>query len=273
MPRNPSYSSPSTTWLRAILLGVSLFAMELRAENPAPTAAALAASLSSSLQDGSSVVRLKLEVRQPTAGRPTVLQLQVKSRRTKTATELVYQVLWPKERKGESFLVRKTPGNAASGSIFLLPNTLRPLTAAQLREGIFGSDLTYEDLAENFYAWERQTLVGTENIGRVACQILESKPGKSDNSGYAVVRSWIDPQKMVPMRIEKFVSGGQMARRIETTRVAEDDSDRLVPASFSVQRPGKDSVTELDGSKSRHGVTLTDADFSPEGLRTVTTPR
>ena len=51
--------------------------MELRAENPAPTAAALAASLSSSLQDGSSVVRLKLEVRQPTAGRPTVLQLQV----------------------------------------------------------------------------------------------------------------------------------------------------------------------------------------------------
>ena len=64
-----------------------------------------------------------------------------------------------------------------------------------------------------------------------------------------------------------------MARRIETTRVAEDDTDRLVPASFSVQRPGKDSVTELEGSKSRHGVTFTDADFTPEGLKTMTTPK
>ena len=186
---------------------------------------------------------------------------------------MVYQVLWPKERKGESFLVRKTPGNAATGSIFLLPDTLRPLTGAQLKEGIFGSDLSYEDLVENFYAWEHQKVVGTENIGRVACQILESKPGKGDHSGYAVVRSWIDPKKMVPMRVEKFLNGGQMARRIETTRVAEDDTDRPVPASFSVQRPGKDSVTELDGSKSRHGVALTDADFTPEGLKTLTTPK
>ena len=273
MHLNSFLNSRSATWLRAVLLGSSILGAELRAEDSLPTAAAMAASLSAGLQDGSAVVRLKLDVRQPTAGGKTALQLQIKSRRTKTATELVYQILWPKERKGESFLLRKTPGNSVSGSIFLLPNTLRPLTTAQLKEGIFGSDLTYEDLAENFYTWEHQTVVGTENIGRVACQILESKPGKGDNTSYSIVRSWIDPKKMVPMRVEKFVSGGQMARRIETTRVAEDDTDRLVPASFSVQRPGKDSVTELEGSKSRHGVTFTDADFTPEGLKTMTTPK
>jgi hypothetical protein len=272
MQQNPSFNSRPSIWLRAFLLGISLCSVTVRAEDPAPTAAALAASLSAGLQDGSAVVRLKLDVRQPTAGGTTALQLQIKSRRTKAATELVYQVLWPKERKGESFLVRKTPGNAATGSIFLLPDTLRPLTAAQLKEGIFGSDLAYEDLVENFYSWEHQAVVGTESIGRLTCQILESKPGKGDHSSYSVVRSWIDPKKMVPMRIEKFV-GGQMVRRIETTRVAEDDTDRPVPASLSVQRAGKDSVTELEGSKSRHGVTFTDADFAPEGLKTVTTPK
>jgi hypothetical protein len=272
MKRNPSFSSRSKIWLRAILLGVTVFSVQLRAEDPAPTAAAMAATLSARLQDGSAVARLKLDVSKPGAGGVTALQLQIKSRRTKAATELVYQVLWPKERKGESFLVRKTPGNAATGSIFLLPDTLRPLTAAQLKGGIFGSDLTYEDLVENFYAWEHQTVVGIESIGRLTCQILESKPGKGDHSGYTSVRSWIDPKKMVPMRIEKF-AGTQMARRLETTRVAEDDTDKPVPASLTVQRPGKDSVTELEGSKSRHGVTFTDADFTPEGLKTLTTPR
>ena len=272
MQQNPSYHSKTTHWLRAVLFGVALLGVELHAEDAAPTAAAMAASLSAGVQDGNSVVRLKLDVLQPTAGGATALQLQIKSRRTKAATELVYQVLWPKERKGESFLVRKTPGSAATGSIFLLPDTLRPLTAAQLKEGIFGSDLTYEDLVENFYAWGQQSVIGTENIGRVACQILESKPGKGDHSGYTVVRSWIDPKKMVPLRIEKFV-GAQMARRIETTRVAEDDTDRPVPASLSIQRPGKDSVTEIEGSKSRHGVTFTEADFTPEGLKTLTTPK
>ena len=43
-----------------------------------------------------------MEVRQPAGGTKTVLQLQLKARRTKAATDIVYQVLWPKERKGES---------------------------------------------------------------------------------------------------------------------------------------------------------------------------
>ena len=53
---------------------------------------------------------------------------------------------------------------------------------------------------------------------------------------------------------------------IETTRVAKDDTDRPVPASFSVRRAGQNSTTDLEGSNSRHDVTLSDADFTPEGL-------
>ena len=57
-------------------------------------------------------------------------------------------------------------------------------------------DLSYEDAIENFFAWEQQSLAGTEEVNRTKCEILESKPGKADHSSYARVRSWIDTRKM-----------------------------------------------------------------------------
>jgi hypothetical protein len=229
-------------------------------------AAALSGKLHQAVQDNSSIVRLKLEFNSQ-AGEKVVLQIQAKARRTASATDILYQVLWPKERKGEGFVLRKVPNQAASGSVFTLPDNLRSLTAAQMQEGLFGSALAYEDLVDGFYGWPSQQIVGRENIGRVACHILESKPGKSDRTSYSSVRSWIDVKRMVPVRIEKLGSGGQLIRRITTTRIAKDDINRQVPATFTVHFRGQESETVLEGSNSKHDVSLTDADFAPEALR------
>lgn len=259
----PSFS------LRTAVLGFALLTSLGRAQDTAPNAQDISSKLSTAIQDGSSIVRLKLEMKPAGNGAKTILQLQVKARRTSVATELLYQVLWPKDRKGESFLLRKAPNQAATGTVFTPPNSLKTLSPAQMLDGIFGSDLSYEDLLGNFFSWQNQAIVGTEAVERVQCQILESKPGKSDRSSYAKVRSWIDVKNLVPMRIEKYLPSGQLERRITTTRVAKDDTDRRVPASFIVQSAGKDSTTELEGSNSRHDVTLQDSDFTPEALRAL----
>jgi hypothetical protein len=73
------------------------------------------------------------------------------------------------------------------------------------------------------------------------------------------------------MRIEKLLASGQVSKRIVTTRVAKDDTGRSVASSFSVSRTGHDSVTEIEGSSSRHEVTLSEADFAPEALRSPAT--
>ena len=44
--------------------------------------------------------------------------------------------------------------------------------------GLFDSDLAYQDAVENFFAWKKQAIVGSEAINGVNCQILESKPDK-----------------------------------------------------------------------------------------------
>ena len=202
-----------------------------------------------------------------------MLQLQIKVRRTARTTDAVYQVLFPKDRKGEAVLLHHAGGHPPGGTVFLpSANTLRPLDAAQMKDSLFGSGLSYEDLVDNFYAWGRQTLAGTELIDGVNCLVLESRPGKDDWSDYGSVRSWIDPVRLVPLRVEKYLPSSQLARRIDTTRFAKDDKGRVIPASLAVRLPGRGETTILEGSRSEGGVVYPDAEFTPEGIRQVTPP-
>jgi len=252
----------------AAIIGLTLAFCSRAAEDPSSmTANNLASRLSTLRQDGESYVRLRMEIKGATT---ETLQLQIKARRTNSSSEVVYQVLYPKERKGESVLLRKIRNRPASGSVFVPPNTLRPID--DLKEPLLGSDLSYEDAVDNFFAWDQQVIVGTEEVEGVKCTILESKPGKDEHSIYGSVRSWIDARRLVPLRVEKYASSEKLLRRIDTTRVVAD-AGHQIPANLTVGGARPDSLTLLDGSRIRHNVTFTDRDFTIEGLKEIATPR
>lgn len=251
----------------AIAACLSLDASAWAAESSAPgSAAELAGKLSALQQDGGSYVRLRMEIN---GGSKETLQLQIKQRRTKNASDVVYQVLFPKERKGESVLLRKSGNRMATGSVVVPPNSVRTIDDPQ--EPLFGSDLSYEDVVEDFFAWDQQAIVGTEEVGGVNCQILESKPGKGERSSYGSVRSWIDTRRLLPLRVEKY-AGGQLVRRIETTRVVSD-AGHQIPANLRVMRARSNSSTDLDGSRIKHGIEYSDRDFSIDALKDLAPPR
>jgi outer membrane lipoprotein-sorting protein len=251
----------------ALIFGVlSLTTFGADPEPSVLSASELAARLSAKHQDGTAYIRLRME---QSAG--VALQLHIKSRVSRGNTELIYQVLFPKERKGESVLLRKS-GNQLSGVFFRPPDASRQLTVAQLDEPLFGSDLSYEDVIDSFFTWDQQAIVGTEVVDRVNCTILESKPSKGRRSSYSSVRSWVDPRRLVPLRVEKYSSPGHLTRRFDTTRVVTDDKGRAIPANLTVRGPNG-SVTELDGSRIKHDVKFSDAEFTAEGLKAVTVPR
>ncbi len=238
------------------------------AENPVTIKASeLASQLSALRQNGSSYVRLRLEVKGASS---QTLQLQIKERRTKSGTEVVYQVLWPKERKGESVLLRMVGNRPASGTVFVPPNLVNAID--DLKAPLLGSDLAYADVVEDFFAWDQQMFLGTEEIDRVSCQIIESKPGKADRSIYGSVRSWVDMKRLLPLRVEKYSSSGQLLRRIDSTRVVSDDGG-YIPATLTVSgvRPSASSIFE--GSRIKHDVSFTDRDFTNEGIKDVASPR
>lgn len=251
-----------------VLIGLSLAFSSRGAEKPlALTANELSSRLRELQQDGVSYVRLRMEIRGLTN---EILQLQIKQRRTTNSSEVVYQVLFPKHRKGESVLLRKLGNGPASGSIFVPPNTERSID--DLKEPLFGSDLAYADVIENFFAWEQQAIVGAEKVGDVNCQILESKPGTDERSIYGRVQSWIDVRRLVPLRVEKYAPSGQLLRRVETTRVFADAGHNL-PADLKVSGARPDASTLLDGSSIRRNAIYTDRDFTIEGLKEIESPR
>lgn len=244
------------------LVGVTLHAAEPAA---ATISAAELASKMNAARQGNAVIRARLEVPSPD-GSKRVLQLQIKERRTANAADLAYQVQWPKERKGETVFLHQDSDAPARGSVVAPPAAARVLEASQMGEGLFGSDLSYQDAIENFFAWKDQAITGSETVDGVECQILESKPGKSGVSPYAKVRSWIDVRRLVPMRVEKYSAAGQVVRRIETTYVGRDQRDRFIPAKLTVRSPAKNSITEFDGARIEQGMQFTDRDFSPEAI-------
>jgi outer membrane lipoprotein-sorting protein len=226
----------------------------------------------SSLRDGTSYTRLRLEIKQPVNTTGVVLQLQIKETRVNGANDVVYQVLWPKERKGEGVLLHQAGSSSPTCTLFVLPDKMRTLSGSQLAEDLFGSDLSYEDVIEDFFAWQNQTIAGNEVINGVNCVVLESKPDKADSSGYAVIRSWIDPRRFVPLRVEKYASGGKLVRRIDTTRVVTDDKGRSIPGGLIVHSSRADSLTDLDGSRIKHDVSYSANDFTAQGLRDLSVP-
>src|SRR5262245_56495336 len=156
----------------AAVIGLTLAFSSRAGEGSSPTTAKdVAARLSAIRQRGVSFVRLRMEIKGATR---ETLQIQIKERRTDSSSEVVYQVLFPQERKGESVLLRKIGKGPASGSVFAPPNTVHSID--DLQAPLFGSDLSYEDVIDNHFAWDQQAFVGSGVVNNAKCQILESKP-------------------------------------------------------------------------------------------------
>jgi outer membrane lipoprotein-sorting protein len=229
----------------------------------ADTASELAARLRAK-ESGSMFVRIRMEIG---SGEKQTLQIQIKSRVSEAAGDIVYQILFPKERKGESVLLHRS-GHKFSGTLFTPPNNLKPIGSAEMKQSLFGSDLSYEDIIDSPFAWSQQAIVGTEDMDGTPCQILESKPGKGHISSYSSVKSWVDSRRLVPLRIEKY--DGKVVRRINTTRVLLEGGDSL-PVDLKVYGPGG-SVTHITGSRLKRGVSYADIEFTPEGLKQLNAP-
>ena len=215
-------------------------------------------------ESGSTFVRIRMQG----GSANQTLQVQIKSRVSDAASDIVYQILFPKERKGESVLLHRS-GNKFTATLFKPPDTLKQIGAAEMKQALFGTDLSYEDIIDSPFAWSQQAIVGTQDIDRFPCQILESKPG-GHTSSYASVKTWVDPRRMVPLQIEKYDSSGKVLRRINITRMLLDGGDSL-PADLEVSGP-HGSVTHITGSSIKRGLNFPQAEFTADGLKELKTP-
>src|SRR3954449_2501852 len=108
----------------------------------AQSASDLAAGLRAK-QEGSTFVRVRMQI---SSGQ--ILQVQIKSRVSDAAADIVYQILFPKERMGESVLLHRA-GHKFSGTVFRPPGTIQQVGPGEMNQPLFGSELSYEDIIDS----------------------------------------------------------------------------------------------------------------------------
>lgn len=88
-----------------------------------------------------------------------------------------------------------------------------------LRQSVMGSDLSYEDMTENDHLVDNYhaTVEGSEEINGQQCWIV-SLTAKTDDLAYHSRKIWVDKERWLPVREERFAKSGRL---LKTTSIEE----------------------------------------------------
>jgi hypothetical protein len=207
-------------------------------------------------------VQIRVSMKQ--AGKPT-LQVQVRRRTAANGDDLhLYQLLFPKPRKGEGLALRVAPNGRFSGWSFIPGGKPVALTPADRTKGLFGTDVLIEDLLAEFLDWSNHTSKEKVKLGSADCTVVESIPPKAGTIQRVV--STIEDERLYPRKVEVFGSDNKLLRTVETRKVMRSKSKYYVPVEFSVVNQATGSRTDVAGVGLQDDVTFTDDDFSDAAL-------
>ncbi len=151
-------------------------------------------------------------------GRSPRVRKMITYRKDDKASEVATLIRFtePADIEGTGLLTIDLTGGDSNQWIYL-PAMERVRRIDSNRKGgrFVNSDYYYEDLRDRKVDMDTHHIIGRENIGGVACEILESIPAKPGNSVYTKRISWIDTTTLLPLRIDFFEkSEGQPSKRL-----------------------------------------------------------
>jgi|GEM_PF-1128619 len=233
----------------------------------APDARGLVSAVVRNQRTSGSKARVRLSIEPAEGqGRTRSLQVLIKSRRDGWTHETLVVVMWPRDEKGRAWMIRQTDAGEVGGFRFAPPNEVTPITAAELDDPLFGSDLSVDDFAESFWEWPEQRVAGVEKVGSADCWVVESRT--SDPSvRHPRIRSWLAKDRPIALRVEKSDKNGELRKRLTAGRVVRRDEGGWVVADWMVETLASGSRTRVSGSRSDRDLTLPASEFTPEGIR------
>lgn len=249
-----------------LLLWAALLPPSARAQAPAPppTAKQLIALVVARQHTRGLTARGRLVVTAPSAERRT-LQILIKGRHEGNSGEMLYLALYPQADKGRAVLIRKDGGGNVSGFLREPNGKTLGLTPERMKQPFFGSDITIEDLAEDFWTWPSPKLAGQGTVCRKDCYIVDCRPPKGRDSSHEVVRVWINPETSLPLRIESYLTNGTLVKRTECRKLVKS-GDHWSMEELSVEPAAPGRRTSLDFSKGARDIDVPAYDFTPEGI-------
>lgn len=252
--------------LLPILLALALISPAMKTRAADRAADELIGKVLDSQNTRGTMIRAKLTVEDTASDQKSSAQIRIRIRRERDMTRMLFQVLWPDAHKGEAVCIERTNRGVTGGFIFQPPDKVTPLGGVNMSRAYLDSDLITEDLADEFWLWPSQKIAGEETIRGDVCKIIESRPPGGTKSGYSLVRSWISPEKLLPLRLDKFGRDERLAKRITVQKTARHEGV-WAPMTTFVQTVGKTRLTTLELSRGDRDTEIPIEEFSIERIR------
>jgi outer membrane lipoprotein-sorting protein len=142
------------------------------------------------------------------------------------------------------------------------------ISGHMLKQGMMGSDLSYQDLLESeklndLYNFK---LLGWERYDGVECYVLEAvaKPGK--NVSYPLRKLWVDAADFVSRREELYAVSGKLLKVLRVEELRRQQG-RIYPSRLVMEdKMKRDSATTLIIDRIEFNVKIADDLFSLRSL-------
>lgn len=179
------------------------------------------------------------------------------------ADEAALEYLEPARDKGTKMLKK-------GGELWMfLPSIekTQKISGHMLRQGMMGSDFSYEDMMESTALRQKYsaTVTGEQVVNGRPCYVLELK-SKSPDVSYPRRVSYVDKELSIPLRQELYALSGML---LKTWRMEEiqDFSGRKFPTKMIIENAvEKGSITEVTFSNLKFSVALQEEVFSQRWL-------
>ncbi|MDX1637718.1 MAG: outer membrane lipoprotein-sorting protein [Balneolaceae bacterium] len=167
----------------------------------------------------------------------------------------------PANVRGTGFLTISEGGDEVQKLYLPALDRIKIISASEKSDRFMGSDFTYEDLGDREpedYTFEMKAETDTSFV---------LKAEKKEQSQYAWLHFYVDPDRYVVQRIEYFNDRGEMIKRLEAGDYTEVNTE-VWQADFMVMFDLRENrKTELRWSGRVIGTPIPDWRFTERGLR------
>lgn len=196
----------------------------------------------------------------------TVLQLRIRTKSAGRSVRTLIEVTSPAPRAGSLLLL--ADGAQLRALVSAPPDW--PAGSGEGRDDEPALDwlspcLRAEDLAGAHYAWPVHVAEGRTSLGGRSVCVVRSDPGEKTKSPYSSVVSWIDPERLVPLRMEKTVRDDRSIVRVEHRGILAREG-RWVPKEIEVTSIATGCRSVLTALQGTSRARLDDRIFDPSRL-------
>jgi outer membrane lipoprotein-sorting protein len=141
---------------------------------------------------------------------------------------------------------------------------VQKISGHMLRQGMMGSDVSYEDLmaSTEMRKMYQAKVTGEDQVDGHACWRLEMT-ARDNTVSYPKRISCIDKQSHIPLRQELYALSGMLLKTWTMSDPKEFEGGRFYPTKMVIQdQVKKDSVTRIEFKEMKFGVALESEVFS-----------